>query len=212
MILGGESVGRNKYPSPRAATNAMAARAAIFRRERLATDVTGAIVAAAVPLAGVTKTDGAEPDAPPMVHGVAEVAATGVPVLLTEGPGSTAATAGLRLESVSLFLQALAYVFVRVNESAFNTFLVFFGLWLLLIGFLIFRSTFLPRVLGVLVAISGLGWSMYLVPPHASHLFMPYLAGASGLGEIPLLLWFLVVGVNPQRWKEQACAAGRHRL
>lgn len=104
-------------------------------------------------------------------------------------------------------LQALAYVFVRVNGYAFNTFLVFFGLWLLLIAFLIFRSTFLPRVLGVLVAISGLGWSMYFVPPLASHLFMPYIAGASGLGEIPLLLWFLVVGVNPQRWKEQACAA-----
>jgi hypothetical protein len=105
-------------------------------------------------------------------------------------------------------LQALAYVFIRLNGYAFNTYLVFFGLWCVLIGVLIFRSTFLPRVLGVLLAISGLGWMIYLVPPLAIRLFIPYIAGASAVGEIPLLLWFLVVGVNNERWKEQAAAAG----
>jgi hypothetical protein len=105
-------------------------------------------------------------------------------------------------------LQALAYIFVRLNGYANDTYLVFFGLWCALIGFLIFRSTFLPRALGVLVAISGLGWMMYLVPPLAVHLFIPYIAGASALGEIPLLLWFLAVGVNEQRWREQARVAG----
>jgi hypothetical protein len=104
-------------------------------------------------------------------------------------------------------LQALAYVFVRLNGYAFNTYLVFFGLWCVLIGFLIFRSTFMPRLLGVLLAIAGLGWMMYLVPPLAIRLFIPYIAGASALGEIPLLLWLLVVGVNVQRWNEQASAA-----
>jgi hypothetical protein len=103
-------------------------------------------------------------------------------------------------------LQALAYVFVRLNGYAFNTYLVFFGLWCVLIGFLIFRSTFMPRLLGVLLAIAGLGWMMYLVPPLAIRLFIPYIAGASALGEIPLLLWLLVVGVNVQRWNEQASA------
>jgi hypothetical protein len=105
-------------------------------------------------------------------------------------------------------LQALAYVFVRLNGYAFNAYLVFFGLWCVLIGLLIFRSTFMPRLLGVLLAIAGLGWMMYLVPPLAIRLFIPYIAGASALGEIPLLLWLLVVGVNAQRWKEQASAAG----
>ncbi len=105
-------------------------------------------------------------------------------------------------------LHALAYIFVRCNGYAFNTYLVFFGLWCVLIGFLILRSTFMPRILGVLLSIAGLGWMVYLVPPLAIHLFIPYIAGASALGEIPVLLWFLVVGVNPQRWKEQACAAG----
>jgi hypothetical protein len=105
-------------------------------------------------------------------------------------------------------LQALAYVFVRLNGYAFNTYLVFFGLWCVLIGLLIFRSTFMPRLLGVLLAIAGLGWMMYLVPPLAIRLFIPYIAGASALGELPLLLWLLVVGVNAQRWREQASAAG----
>ena len=103
-------------------------------------------------------------------------------------------------------LQALAYVFVRLNGYASNTYLVFFGFWCVLIGFLIFRSTFMPRLLGVLLAIAGLGWMMYLVPPLAIRLFIPYIAGASALGEIPLLLWLLVVGVNVQRWNEQARA------
>jgi uncharacterized protein DUF4386 len=104
-------------------------------------------------------------------------------------------------------LQALAYMFVRLNGYAFNTYLVFFGLWCVLIGFLIFRSTFLPRVLGVLLAISGLGWMIYLVPPLAIRLFIPYIAGTSALGEIPLELWLIVMAVNAERWKEQASAA-----
>jgi hypothetical protein len=104
-------------------------------------------------------------------------------------------------------LQALAYVFVRLNGYAFNTYLVFFGLWCALTGWLIFRSTFMPRVLGVLLMISGVGWMFYLVPPVAIRLFIPYLAGASAIGEIPLLLWLLVFGVNDQRWREQAGVA-----
>ena len=114
--------------------------------------------------------------------------------------------------SVSAFsppqLQALAYVFLRLNGQAFNTYLVFFGFWCVLIGYLIFRSTFLPRVLGVLLAIDGLGWMMYLSPPLANRLF-PFIAVAAGVAEIPLQLWLIVKGVNVQRWKEQAAAAGQ---
>jgi hypothetical protein len=52
-----------------------------------------------------------------------------------------------------------------------------------------------------------LGFVTYLYPPLAYHLFIPYLAAASALGEIPLELWLIVMGVNAQRWKEQASAA-----
>ena len=104
-------------------------------------------------------------------------------------------------------LQALALTFLKLDDYAFGIDHVFFGFWLVLTGYLIFRSTFLPRVLGVLLAISGLGWVTYLSPPLAQHL-SPFIVGASALGEIPLELWLIVMGVNVQRWKEQASAAG----
>ncbi len=103
-------------------------------------------------------------------------------------------------------LQDLSLMFLNLNELAFQIYLVFFGLWCVLIGYLIFRSTFLPRILGVLLAIDGVGWMLYLSPPLANQLF-PLIAIASGLAEIPLMLWLLIVGVNAVRWKEQAGAA-----
>ena len=101
--------------------------------------------------------------------------------------------------------QALAYVFVKLNGAAFNLYLVVFGVWCVLIGYLIFKSTFLPRILGVLLAIDGLAWMLYLHPPLATQLFS-WIAVASAVAEIPLQLWLLVLGVNPDRWKEQAMA------
>src|SRR5208337_5027468 len=123
------------------------------------------------------------------------------PLLILQGGSSLSAFTAEQL-------QALALVFLKLNSYAFDIYLVFFGFWCVLIGYLIFRSTFLPRVLGVLLAISGLGWVTYLYPPLANYLFLPYIAAASALGEIPLELWLIVMGVNVQRWKEQASAGG----
>jgi hypothetical protein len=83
--------------------------------------------------------------------------------------------------------------------------LVFFGPYCVLIGYLIFRSTFLPRILGVLMAFAGLGWLIFLTPL-AIHLSI-YLKVLGFLAETSLMLWLIVKGVNVQRWKEQASAA-----
>lgn len=106
-------------------------------------------------------------------------------------------------------LQALAYTLIRLNGYAFDTQLLLFGLWCAVTGFLIFRSTFMPRILGVLLMIAGLGWLMFLVPPLAVRLYMPYIAGASALGEIPVEFWLIVMAVNAARWRQQAVAAER---
>jgi hypothetical protein len=103
-------------------------------------------------------------------------------------------------------LQALAMMFVKLNAQAFYIYLVFFGLWCVLIGYLIFRSTFMPRILGVLEAFAGLCWLTFLWPPFA-HYLSPYNQALAGLSEISLMLWLLVMGVNAKRWKEQAGAA-----
>jgi hypothetical protein len=122
------------------------------------------------------------------------------PLLILQGGSSLSAFTTQQL-------QALAYIFLRLNGYAFDIDLVFFGFWCFLTGYLIFRSTFLPRILGVLLAIDGLGWMMYVSPPFASHLF-PFIATASALAEFPLQLWLIVKGVNAERWKQQASAAG----
>ncbi len=84
--------------------------------------------------------------------------------------------------------------------------LVFFGFYCLLIGYLIFRSTFLPRFLGVLMAVGGLGWLTFMSPT-LSHSLYPYNLSPGIIGEGALTLWLLVMGLNEQRWKEEEAAA-----
>jgi len=82
---------------------------------------------------------------------------------------------GLSLIAALLSLAGCAMTVLGLfHPSPLNP-LVFFGPYCLLIGYLIMRSFFLPRILGVLMKFAGLGWLM---------------------------------GVNTQRWKEQASAAG----
>ena len=100
-------------------------------------------------------------------------------------------------------LQTLVLVFLRLNAQAYDFGLVFFGLWCALIGYLIARSTFLPRTIGVLYALAGLGYLPLLYGPLSKYLY-PYNLALAAPGEISLLLWLLVKGVDAQRWKEQA--------
>ena len=90
--------------------------------------------------------------------------------------------------------------------SSINT-LVFFGVYCLLIGYLIFRSTFLPRILGALMAFGGLGWLTFVSPDLTNYL-SPFNLAPGIIGEGALTVWLLAAGVNAQRWKEQAAAAG----
>ena len=101
-------------------------------------------------------------------------------------------------------LQALALVFLRLRAAAYhNLGLVFFGLYLLLVGILILKSTFLPRILGVLLVLAGLSYVLFLSPPLVRSL-QPYILVFPGVGQISLCLWLLVMGVNVQRWQGAA--------
>jgi hypothetical protein len=102
--------------------------------------------------------------------------------------------------------QALAYMFLKLYSQAYGIALVFFGFFSLLIGYLIFKSTFLPRILGVLMAVAGMAGLTFLSPSFGAK-YLPYIVAAD-IGEILLILWLLVFGVNAERWKEQASAAG----
>jgi hypothetical protein len=84
---------------------------------------------------------------------------------------------------------------------------LFGGFSCLLIGYLIFRSTFLPRIPRRADGVAGLGWVTYLSPPLA-HYLSPYNLALGLLGQESVMLWLLVMGVNVQRWKDRARAAG----
>jgi len=107
-------------------------------------------------------------------------------------------------------LQALALMFLKLRIQTANIGIVFFGFYCLLIGYLIFRSTFLPRILGAGMAFAGLGWLTFLSPPLANSMF-PYILAPGAVGEGVLTLWLLAMGVNVQRWNEQASAADEWR-
>jgi uncharacterized protein DUF4386 len=102
-------------------------------------------------------------------------------------------------------LQSLALIFLRWNGQAANLYLGFFGLCCMLGGYVVYKSSFLPRILGVFLAIAGVGYSTYLWPPLANYLY-PYNL-ALGLGELLLGLWLLLFGVNAERWTDQARAS-----
>ena len=108
-------------------------------------------------------------------------------------------------------LQVAAYVSLQLFEHGFAICLVFFGFDCLAMAYLIFPSKFLPRTLSVLLAIEGLGYlinsfTLFLAPELQPRIF-PYFM-ATGIAEVALCLWLLVMGVNVQRWKEQASVAG----
>jgi hypothetical protein len=108
-------------------------------------------------------------------------------------------------------LQTLALTFLKLHTQGCNIGMVLFGSYNRLMGYLIFRLTFMPRILGMLLAISGLCYLInclanFLSPGFAAHLLLYILV--PGGAEVFLALWLQVVGANVQRRKEQASAAG----
>ena len=113
-------------------------------------------------------------------------------------------------------LQALAYMSLRLHAVGFNISLVSFAFYDLLAGYLLLESSFFPRILGVLMAIAGLcyvtdSFANFLSPGFAAHL-VPYILVPSGLGELSLCLWLLVIGLNEPRWQKRAHAAEERQM
>jgi Domain of unknown function (DUF4386) len=100
----------------------------------------------------------------------------------------------LALLAVMINLTGLVFEAVRWNPLGIDLAIVLDGLFCLLIGYLVFQSNFLPRVLGVLMALAGLAWLTFVAPRLANDL-SPYNLGVGILGEGSLCLWLLFLGV-----------------
>lgn len=100
--------------------------------------------------------------------------------------------------------QSLAYFFLELHEKGVQISGIFWGLWLFPMGYAIFKSRYLPRVLGILLMIGCFG---YLVDSAIAFLW-PNLgitvAQFTFVGEILLPLWLVTKGVNVERWRERA--------
>jgi hypothetical protein len=124
-------------------------------------------------------------------------------VLLGNGPYASALSPSQ--------IQALAYLPGDLASIDYTIHTVFFGLDILVFAYLVLRSAFLPRTIGVLLAIDGLAYLCYsftdfLAPRAAAHL-VPWIQLPALIGEGSLCLWLLAVGINLDRWKEQTRAA-----
>jgi len=108
-------------------------------------------------------------------------------------------------------LQAMSMIALKLQMQVFSIGMVFFGVQCFVIGYLILRSTFLPRVLGILLGIGGLSYLVvcfanFSLPLLGARL-IPFIFPVAFIGEGSLAVWLLVKGVNVQRWKDQALAA-----
>jgi uncharacterized protein DUF4386 len=105
-------------------------------------------------------------------------------------------------------LQSLALLLIRIYQSAFSLNLGLFSIDCLATGYLIFKSQFLPRALGVMLAIGGVCYLLnsivYFLPPGAFPDLFPFSYLPSLVAELSLACWLALVGLNGGRWHEVA--------
>ena len=96
-------------------------------------------------------------------------------------------------------VQSLALTMLRANDTGAATAMALFGFSTLLNGYLIFKSTFLPRWLGVMGMIAGFCWLLYLYPPLGRAAFgITAIYGL--LVSVAMILWLLIRGVDEEKW------------
>ena len=105
-------------------------------------------------------------------------------------------------------LHAVALLSLDVSRQGQTLFMMFYGVGSILLGYLMYRSRFVPRLIGVLLALSGLGFvaktfTWALAPSYSSSLLlMP-----AGLAGLALTGWLLLAGVDAARWRSAAALA-----
>ena len=99
-------------------------------------------------------------------------------------------------------VQASVPLFLNLHEHGVFIAQIFWGLWLFPMGYLIFKSNFLPLALGILMIIGGFG---YLVDSFVYFIFPDFDVTVSEftfLGELLLPLWLMFKGVNHEQWEK----------
>ena len=101
-------------------------------------------------------------------------------------------------------LSGMAMLSVRSHTMGFGIALIFFGVECVILGYLIARSGYIPKVVGILMQVAGVcyainSFALLLSPPLSSRLF-PAILLPSLIAELSLALWLLVKGVRTEQW------------
>jgi hypothetical protein len=104
-------------------------------------------------------------------------------------------------------LQSLALLALKLQGDSYAIGLVFFGFSCLALGYLIFRSAYLPKAIGVLLAVAGAcyllnSFTRFLYPAAGAALFNAGILLPCFVAELALALWLLVKGVDVAKWQE----------
>ena len=128
-----------------------------------------------------------------------------IPISLLNVLNETAALTLLRgANFLSVFdkpqREALALLFLHLHFDGFSVAQVFWGLWLIPFGLLVYKSGFLPRILGVLLIIACFG---YLANSLVAFGVLPsgavsWIVGQLTICEVPIILWLLIMGAKDQ--------------
>jgi len=106
-------------------------------------------------------------------------------------------------------LQALVPLLLDLHEHGIMIAHIFWGLWLLPMGYLIFKSGYIPRILGVLLIIGGFGYLIDFVTFLLFPDFDVTIAEFTFIGELLLPLWLLIKGVDVEQWEKRALESAR---
>lgn len=101
-------------------------------------------------------------------------------------------------------LQALVPLFLDFHEYGINIASIFWGLWLFPMGYLVFKSGYIPKFLGVLLIIGCFGYLIDFVIFSLFPNFDMTISAFTFFGEILFPLWLLIKGVNVEQWKKRA--------
>jgi hypothetical protein len=104
-----------------------------------------------------------------------------------------------------LQLQGLVSVFFDLHKYGIQLVGIFWGLWLLPMGYLVFRSNYMPKIIGALLMIACFGYLIdsftFFIFPNSGIVISTY---TSSLAEILMVLWLLIKGVNVEQWRKRA--------
>lgn len=112
-------------------------------------------------------------------------------------------------------LQGLAMFFLNLHRNGYWIAQIFFGAWLFPLGYSVYKSGFLPRILGIVMMVHSVGWLMttlqwFLFPGLAAITYVTFPLGF--ISEAGLALWLVIKGVNVERWQKRALEAASSNL